>query len=294
MSSLEALELAGVSVLLRPPKERDHLAPLILLCHGFGPPNTETALAELFPLKNSQAWKAYLGLPQFGQLLRDNPDELMRRQLEDYVLKLLLPIIEQAMHKLPSIVEALQSHCNIDPNAGIGLFGFSAGGLAALLTLAESNLPIQAAVLAGVTKDLSAAVDTYERMVQATYPSLKEKFPWVKPTYSWSNESEAARVRLNFVARVKEIVRGNPPPAILFVHGAQDAVWSLRDVEILHDALMLHYQQANCPERLSMQIFQHLEHPIDPAAANTSPQMREDIAAMERAIANWFNQYLLY
>jgi dienelactone hydrolase len=293
MSNLEALTIADISVLLRSPTHCDRSAPLILLWHGFGTPNTEAALAEVLPLDGVQAWKAYLGLPQFGQLLRDNPDELMRRQLEDYVLKLLLPIIEQAMQKLPSVVEALRSHCNIDPNTGIGLFGFSAGGLATLLTLAESNLPIQAAVLAGATKDLSVAVDTYERILQATYSSLKEKFPWVKPTYSWSKESEAAKVRLDFVARAKEIVRGNPPPAVLFVHGAQDDVWSVRDVETLYDSLMEHYRKTNYPERLSMQVFQHLGHPIDLAAAKTSPQIQADIAAMERAIANWFTQHLV-
>ncbi|MCC5646479.1 prolyl oligopeptidase family serine peptidase [Nostoc sp. CHAB 5824] len=291
MSDIETLELAGVSLLLRPPKNPNNPAPLIIFWHGFGSPSAEADIAEAFPLSEIQAWKAYLRLPSFGKSSPDELEELMRRQLQDYVLQLLLPVIEPAVQELPKVVEALQRHCNIDSNAGIGIFGFSAGGLAALLALTQSNILIQAAVLAGVTKDLASAVNTYERFMQNSYATLKEQYPWLQPTYSWSEESEKAKTRLDFVNRAKEIVKGNPPPAILFVHGVQDEVFDVDDVKTLHEDLKLYYQQANYPQRLSIRLFKHLKHAVD-LAANTSPEQREDIIEMEKAVAGWFGRYL--
>jgi dienelactone hydrolase len=121
----------------------------------------------VLPLEGVQAWKAYLGLPLFGQR-SPGVEELMHRQMEDYVLQLLLPVMEQAIQELPRVIDGLRSHCNLDSDTNLGLFGFSAGGLAALLTLAESDLRIQVAVLAGVTKDLSSVVATYERFTQSS------------------------------------------------------------------------------------------------------------------------------
>jgi hypothetical protein len=117
MSTTESLELAGVPLVLRPPADPSLPAPLILLWHGFGKPNSEELLAETFPLEAVQAWKAYLGLPLFGKrLLSGGVEEIMRLQLEDYVLQLLLPVIEQAMGELPNVVQALQYRAFINKN----------------------------------------------------------------------------------------------------------------------------------------------------------------------------------
>ncbi|PSO67611.1 MAG: hypothetical protein BRC42_15540 [Cyanobacteria bacterium QS_1_48_34] len=61
------------------------------------------------------------------------------------------------------------------------MFGFSAGGFAALLALLERKISIAAAVLARITKDLVSAVDTFERGMKEYYPTLKNQYPWVKP-----------------------------------------------------------------------------------------------------------------
>ena len=95
------------------------------------------------------------------------------------VLQLLLPVIEQAMQELARVIKALQLRYAISDKEGIRLFGFSAGGIAALLTLMESSLPIKTCVLAGVMKDLESAVNTYERAMKQYYPILKEQFPWM-------------------------------------------------------------------------------------------------------------------
>ena len=59
MSSLKSLELAGVPVVVRSPTNLEKPAPLIVLWHGFGMPNSEEILAETLPLEEVHAWKAY-------------------------------------------------------------------------------------------------------------------------------------------------------------------------------------------------------------------------------------------
>jgi len=296
MSNFESLELAGVPVVVRPPANPNIKAPLIVLWHGFGVPNSEEMLAEVLPLNEVQAWKAYLGLPLFGKRLPSGGlDEIMRRQREDYVLQLLLPSIEPAMQELPNVVQALQVQFGIDEKAGLGLFGFSAGGLATLLTAVESSLPVTTMVLAGVTKDLVSAVDTYERATRQYYPMLKEQFPGMEEhdiQYHWSEVSVAAKQRLDFVARASEMVHRRPIPALLFVHALHDEAYAVRDVEALHAVLIPYYEQVHQPERLCLRIFEHLGHQLDWEAAKNSPDMQQDLVELQQVVATWFSQYL--
>ena len=293
MSSMESLELAGVPVVVRPPANPSFKAPLIVLWHGAGIPGSEEMLAETLPLEQVQAWKAYLGLPLFGKRLpAGGTDEITRRQLEDYVLRALLPTIEQAMQELPDVVRALQARFSIDEREGIGLFGFSIGGLTALLTLVESSLPIKTAVLAGVTKNLASVVNNYERIVQAAYPTLKEQFPWLEERYRWSAESDVAKQRLDFVARASKIQERKPTPALLFVHGLQDEIFAASDVEELFAALLPYYEQTNQVKRLSMQTFKHLKHDLDLEAAKNSPDMQQNLAELQQIVVTWFSQHL--
>ena len=297
MSNLESLEIAGVPIVLRPPTDSGSTAPLIMLWHGFGIPNSEEMLAEVLPLETVSAWKAYLGLPLFGKRLpAGGMEEIMRRQIDDYVLQLLLPAIEPAMQELPNVVHALQAKLEIRDRSGVGLFGFSAGGMGALLTLLESSLPIKAAALFGVTKDLTSAVDAYERTMQQYYPSLKEQFPWIEEnqlSYHWSKAAIVARQRLDFVARASEMVQRHPVPAILFVHGVQDNVYPLSEVEKLHAALVTQYQELNQSACLSLHAFKHLGHQLDLEAAQSSFDIQKDLTNLQQVIATWFSQHLL-
>lgn len=297
MSYLESLQVAGVPIVLRSSADVSSPAPLIILWHGFGVPNSEEMLAEVLPLETVQAWKAYLGLPLFGQRLpAGGMEEILRRQVDDYVLQLLLPSIEPAMQELPNVVQALQAKLNIRAQSEIGLFGFSAGGMGALLTLLESPLPIKAAVLSGVTKDLTSAVETYERGMNQYYPTLKAQFPWLEQNqipYQWSEDSITARYRLDFVARVAEIVQRHPVPALLFVHGRQDEVFPLSNVEKLYTALALQYEAVNQRERLALHSFEHLGHQLDLEAARGSIGIQQDLTELQEMVAAWFSQYLV-
>lgn len=284
MSRIESLTVAGVPIVLRFPENQNQPAPLIILWHGFGVPNSEQVLAETLPLEDVPAWKAYLGLPLFGvRLPQGGVDELMQRQLDDYVLQLLLPVIEGAVGELPALIAALQTRFNIQLDTGIGLFGFSAGGIAAMLALTESKVPITTAVVAGITKDLLSAVDAVEKVFKAYGVDLK---------YNWTEASIAAAKRLNFVARAKEIATVAQSPAILFLHGGNDEIYPAQDVQQLYAALLPYYEQANCPERLSLQIFANLGHQIELPTDETNSAILMDYSALQLAIAQWFTNYL--
>ncbi len=284
MSNKQFLELAGVPVIVKPPANPNIPAPLIVLFHGFGIPNSEELLAEVLPLEEVEAWKAYLGLPHFGKRLPEsNSDEIIRRQFEDYVLNLLLPTSEQAMQELPNVVEALQARFPISNKEGIGLFGFSAGGLTALLTLLESSVDIKTIVLSGVTKDLVSVVDTFERwMKQVKNEEIQ---------YRWNEASELTKKRFDFIARASEIVKRQPIPAMLFVHGLQDNLFPINQVEELYTAIATHYSLANQSQRLCLQTFEHLGHDLDLEAAKNSPQLQQDIAQLQQVVAAWFAKY---
>jgi hypothetical protein len=156
----------------------------------------------------------------------------------------------------------------------------------------ESSLPIKVAVLAGVTKDLTVAVDNYERIVQGAYSTLKEQYPWVEERYRWTEESEVAKQRLDFVSHASEITQRQPMPAVLFVHGLQDDIFPVSKVEELYATLAAYYERTNQEKRLSIQTFEHLKHNIDLEAAKNSPEMQQDIAKLQRVVAEWFSQYL--
>ena len=296
MSNIKSLNIAGIQVIVSPPPNLDNPAPLIILWHGFGTPSSEAMLAQTLPLEEVQAWKAYPELPLFGRLMKAGKiEELMQRQLKDYPLQLLLPTIEPALQKLPEIVSQLQAELGIDPQLGIGLFGFSAGGIASLLTLIESSVNISAAVLTGVTKDLTSAIDMVERTTQENYQTLKEQYSWIEERhkqYNWTETSRKAQQRLDFVQRAAEITQRQPIPAILLAHGVQDEILTLEEVETLYAALENQYERVKQSERLSLKTFKHLKHHLDFEAAENNPQMHQDLIKLQQVVAEWFNKYL--
>ncbi|HEY9835191.1 MAG TPA: prolyl oligopeptidase family serine peptidase, partial [Stenomitos sp.] len=154
-------------------------------------------------------------------------------------------------------------------------------------------LPITTAVLAGVTKNLVSAVNNYERIVQAAYPTLKEQYPWVEKRYRWSAASEVAKQRLDFMARASNLQKRQPMPAVLFVHGSQDEIFPVSEVKELYAALAPYYEQVDQLQRLSIRTFEHLNHNIDLEAAQNSPSMQQDIAELQRIVSAWFSQHLI-
>jgi dipeptidyl aminopeptidase/acylaminoacyl peptidase len=238
-----------------------------VLWHGFGPPDSEAALMAALPLDDVPAVKIYLGLPLFGERApADGVEEVIRRQTEDVALLVFEPVVEGAAKELTRVVGALRTaHC-LESDEAIGVFGFSAGGAAALIALAERDVPISAAVTLNASTGASISVAAYERAT--------------KRRYTWSARSKALAARTDAVARADDIARGAPAPALLIMHASDDAMLPANIASTLHNALRPHYARAGQEERLKLQVIPGMVHGLsDPA----------HLELVRREIAEWFN-----
>ncbi|MGB3297441.1 MAG: hypothetical protein WBA76_04165 [Phormidesmis sp.] len=291
--------LAGVPALVRPPQDDIDGAPLIVLWHGYGPPASEQALAELLPLDEVAAWKLYPALPLFGERLPEGGmDEIMRRQLSDYVLDLLLPTVEAAVAELPEMIAEAEHQLGVDASQGVGLFGFSAGAAAAILALLNEPLNrsvnIRAAVLAGAPPNLDIAVASFERGTQSYLDYLREHYDWFRDemmTYRWSAASKAARSQFDLGGRVDELTNHGLPPAVLLMHGEQDEMYSVVETQALGNTLHAAYRKYSVAERTKVKTFPHLAHHL--VLSEPNKVERQDLLAFQEAVATWFRQYLL-
>jgi pimeloyl-ACP methyl ester carboxylesterase len=149
-------DLDGVPALVRIPPRVS--MPPIVLWHGFGPPDSEAALMALLPLDEVPAVKVYPGLPLFGRRAPDDPAALAKRQSEDLATGVYEPVVMGAAHELPRVVGALRRQGCLAEGQAIGLFGFSAGGAAALYALAEREVPVATGVVLNASTGLGASV----------------------------------------------------------------------------------------------------------------------------------------
>jgi dienelactone hydrolase len=254
--------LATVPALVRIPAKV--VQPPILLWHGFGPPASERALMEALPLDDVPAVKVYLGLPQFGT--REAPggrEDMVRRQNEDLGRLVFEPIVVGAAQELPSVIAALQELQCVRAQDKVGLFGFSAGGAAALLALAEAKAPIGIAVVVNASTGLTASVQAYERATGRKY--------------MWSDYTRELARRTDAVERAADIARTRP--ALLILHGTSDAMLPAQNVIALGDALAPFYRTAGSEQRLQVTLVDGLSHGW--ADSGHADEVR-------RAIADWF------
>jgi dienelactone hydrolase len=256
--------LATVPALMRVPAKVTQ--PPILLWHGFGPPASERALMAALPLDEVPAIKIYLGLPQFGA--REAPggrEDMMRRQSEDLGRLVFEPIVVGAAQELPSVIAALQELQCVRAQDKVGLFGFSAGGAATLLALAEGKTPIGTAVVVNASTGLTASVQAYERAT--------------KKQYIWSDYTRELARRTDAVQRAADIARDRP--ALLILHGTTDAMLPAQNALALRDALAPFYRTAGNEQRLRVTLIDGLSHGwADSAQADE----------LRQTIAEWFNQ----
>lgn len=242
----------------------------IVLWHGFGPPASERALMEALPLDDVPAVKVYLGLPMFGSRApADGTKELARRQQEDLATLVFEPAVMGAAKELPAVVRALEAHGCLKRGERIGLFGFSAGGAAALYALAEKDVRIAAAVTLNASTGLSASVNAYERAT--------------KGSYNWTDAARTLAQRSDAAGRAKDIAKGHPPPALLIIHGNDDAMLTPEVARTLHGALLPAYREALAAPRLQLLLVPGLAH------GWTHPGSLE---ALRSSIAAWFHNYL--
>lgn len=261
-------ELAGVPAILRIPARPTK--PPIILWHGFGAPASEEALMQALPLDDVSAVKVYLGLPLFGKrALPGGTDELVRRQKKDVGLEVFEPIVVGAANELPGVVHELERRGCIKQGEKIGLFGFSAGGASALLSLAEHRVTVSAAVLLNPSTGLTASVQAFER---ATGQS-----------YAWTPRSQALAARTDAANHVSDIGKGTPPPAVLILDGAKDDLFAREGMATLSDALASYYAKTHVDERFQHRFVEGLSHNI------TGSHSDDELG---RQLSAWFDRYL--
>ncbi len=255
--------LGSVPTLLRFPGKITQ--PPIVLWHGFGPPASEQALMEALPLDDVPALKVYVGLPQFGAREAANGrEDMVRRQSEDLGRLVFEPVVVGAAEELPAIIAALRQLRCLGAHDKIGVFGFSAGGAAALLAVAERKTPIGAAVVVNASTGLTASVQAYERAT--------------KQQYTWSDYTRGLARRTDAVQRAADIARDHP--ALLIVHGKDDTMLTTKNVIALRDALAPYYRNAGDQQRLQLALVEGLAHGwADSAHAGE----------LRLSISHWFN-----
>lgn len=271
---------AGVPFLAVPPVSSDReTAPVVIAWHLMDPPRTEAAFAAALPLDGLDAWRIYLGLPMCGaRLPAGGVDELMRLGYQDAVLNLQGPIAAQGADEFPAALGELRARLHLE-GGPLGLVGGSMGSAVAQLVLAESGpaagIIATAAVLISPIAQLRPAVDATGRRYDVAYP--------------WGPASLDVARRLDFVARVDEIV-GTGQPAMRFIVGADDdREGFLEPAERLRAALLERY---NDPARVDLVVVPNMAHALaDEPGVEPAPQT-VSAAAVDRHAVEWLCTHL--
>lgn len=267
---------AGVPYLAFEAEQASASTPLIVVLHLMDPPRSEAAMAAAVPLRGIDARRAYLGLPMFGERTPAGGfDEIMRLVMEDGLMNMLSPVIEQAAAELPPAIEALRRQLDA-PDAPLVLMGGSAGGAAVLLALIESGARVDAAVLLNPATRAATIVESDE--VQSGQP------------YEWTEPRRQAAARIDFVERAPELIAGRPELPLLFVVGAGEEIAGLLDVtKSLHAAIAAPRSDAGTVSLVEVQGLGHAlaEEPgVEPA-----PQTAK-AAEVDRIVTGWLREQL--
>jgi hypothetical protein len=266
---------AGVPYTALPPTRGRRGAPLVVAWPGLNPPRTQRAMAAALPLARLRAWRVYLDLPGVGtRAPAAGPQHPPRLDADDFVLKLVGPMVEQAFAEFPAVVAALR--VQLKPSNGpVGLLGEETGATVALLMLAEGELPVQAAAL------LRPAVQL-ERLVAANQRGHN-------PHHQWTGAARAVAARLDFVARARRIAGRNPQPAVLLQTGIHDDASVREPVQELWHTLAHHYRD---PGRVGLLIAPETAYalPEEPDPDPTSPT--PDAAWVDAAVTGWLDRHL--
>jgi len=244
-------EAAGVPGVLAAPAGIDREAPLLILWHGFGPPPEAEELADRLPLHGLQAYRAYLDLPLFGgRRPEGGPRELGERQAEDYLQRLLWPVVERSTAEIPEVVAALREQLGAGFGRGLGLFGHSAGGLVALHVLAEGVLPVRAAATYGAPASPEAPLNEIEELVGEPY--------------DWTPDARGRADRLDIAARADEIASREAKPHVLLLHGGEDGRVPPSDARHMSRALRRAFRESPGEAEVRAEILAGRGHSIGP------------------------------
>lgn len=237
--------LAGVPAILRVP--RTVTRPPIVLWHGYGPPASERAMMEALPLDDVPSIKVYLGLPLFGDRApAGGLNELARLQGQDFGLLVFKPTVVGAGDELPRVVDALKRRACMEPEAKIGLVGFSAGGAAALYVMSQRKVSVGTVALINASTGLSASIEAVEHATGRPY--------------AWSPESHRLAETTDATRHAADIVQGRVPPAVLLLQGSDDLVIAPKSASALYDSLLPYYLRTQSEQRIRLEQLAGISH----------------------------------
>jgi dienelactone hydrolase len=264
-----------VPYLALPPSRDLKRAPLVVALHMMDPPRSEAAMAAALPMAGVAAWRAYLGLPMFGERMPPGgQEEVMRLGYEDALQNLIGPVIQQAAEELPAAVKELRQQLPID-DAPIGLVGGSAGAGAALLAMAEGQIPVAAAALVNAVIRAADVVEMGERMFGVAY--------------RWNDKSRSLADRLDFVRRADEIASSDPQPALLLVNGENDDPAFPASAGALYEALAARYAS---PDDLAKIRVPGLGHPLAEEPGVEPVPQTSGAVRVDTDVTNWLRRHL--
>ncbi|TDQ55334.1 alpha/beta hydrolase family protein [Actinorugispora endophytica] len=265
---------AGVPYLAVPPVDTSRPAPMVIGLHAFEPPRSEAAMAGALPLFGLHAWKFYFGLPLFGHRLpQGGVPEVNRLGQTDYLIQLYGPVVEQAAAELDRTVAELRNTFPV-ADGPAGLMGVGAGGAAALLALAEGDLPISAVGVVNPVIDPTQVLAARARRLGVTY--------------HWSEKSREIATWLDFADRADELSARTPRTPLLIVNGGHDEIIRPSHGRLLHDALAAYH----LPHTLRHIVIPDLAHTMGPEPGlEPGPPTPGNVLA-DRALAEWFHLHL--
>ena len=277
----EQKSVGGVPVLISRPEVVNPNTCLVVLYHGFGPPQNPRALAEVLRLEGMDAILAFVNLPMVADRTpAGGKDELLRVQKEDFVNGFFFRSISGATAELQQIVKELNATYHLDADKGIGLFGFSAGGAAALLALLESDVPITAAVIVNAPMSVKQNVENWER-------TLKRQFVW-------DNASRKAASRYDVELQANKIAERKIPPALLIVQGDADKQLGIEPARRAFEALKQRYVGRGEAERVQFEVIHGLAHNFGPGFGATGSAQASIDLEIEQKTKHWFERFLCW
>ena len=275
----EQKSVGGVPVLISRPGVVNPSTRLVVFYHGFGPPQNPRALAGVLRLEEMDAILAFVNLPMVADRIpTGGRDELLRVQKEDFVNGFFFRSISGATAELQQIVKELNATYDLDADKGIGLFGFSAGGAAALLALLESDVPITAAVVVNAPMSVMQNVENWQR-------TLKRRF-------EWDNASRKAASRYDVELQADKIAERKILPALLIVQGDADKQLGIEPARRAFEALKQRYAERGEAGRIQFEVIHGLAHNFGPGSGATGSAQASIDLEIEQKTKHWFDRFL--
>jgi len=276
----EQKSVGGVPVLISKPGMVTPNTRLVVLYHGFGPPQNPRALAEVLRLEEMDAILAFVNLPMVADRMpAGGRDELLRVQKEDFVNGFFFRSISGATAELQQIVKDLNATYHLDADKGIGLFGFSAGGAAALLAMLESDVPITAAVIVNAPTSVTQNVENWQR-------TLKRQF-------EWNDASRKAASRYDVELQADKIAKRKILPALLILQGDADEQFGVGPARRAFDTLKQRYVARGEAKRIQFEVIHGLAHNFGPGSGATGSAQASIDLEIEQKTKHWFEWFLL-